>query len=108
MRKSGITLPDLIRVCKEHNIHLLFKQVSTGRVSGITYFYGGFKARGQSLSHNYKWAELIKLVIYEPARDNELIAETNRQTKAIYGDEENEQATAVNIKTGVAFCRKEK
>ena len=69
--KPGLSLQDFISKCEEQGIHLLFNQATTGRISGITYFYGGFKIKGQALGNRFKWAELIR---------------TSERTRGIYGD----------------------
>jgi hypothetical protein len=84
--KPGITLQDFMIKCEADGIHLLFNQASTGRVSGITYFYGKFKIKGQALGNRFKWAELIKTVDYEQGRDGQAIRQANERTRGIYGD----------------------
>jgi hypothetical protein len=84
--KPGITLPDFINKCERHGIYLLFNQASTGRVSGITYFYGDFKIKGQALGNRFKWAELLKTLDYEQGRDGQAIRQANERTRGIYGD----------------------
>jgi hypothetical protein len=65
-------------------IHLLFNQASTGRVSGITYFYGDFKSTGKALGNRFKWSELIKQVNYEQDRDGAAVSHASERTKGIY------------------------
>lgn len=85
LQNHGQTLPDFIKRCEVEGISLLFNQASTGRISGITYFYNGFKSRGQALGERFKWAEIIKSINYEQIRDGETISETNSRTLAKYG-----------------------
>jgi hypothetical protein len=82
----GISLPEFIGKCEAEGIHLLFNQASTGRVSGITYFYGDLKIKGQKLGNRFKWAELIKNLDYEQGRDGKAISQACERTRAIYGD----------------------
>jgi hypothetical protein len=84
--KPGITLKDLINKCEAEGIHLLINQASTGRVSGITYFHGDFKIKGQALGNRFKWAELIKTVNYEQGRDGQAIRQANERTRGKYRD----------------------
>jgi len=42
------SISEFIAMCEKASIHLLFNQASTGRVSGITYFFKDFKAKGQN------------------------------------------------------------
>src|SRR5690606_38201384 len=78
---------------KEFIIHLekagvqvLFNQASTGRVSGISYFLGDFKAKGQALGNQFKWANIIKTLDYDQTRDSQEISAANRRTRAKYGE----------------------
>ncbi|CAM3692211.1 relaxase/mobilization nuclease domain-containing protein [Mucilaginibacter galii] len=82
----GISLQKFINKCEAEGIHLLFNQASTGRVSGITYFYGDLKIKGQKLGNRFKWAELIKSLDYEQGRDSKAISQASERTRAIYGD----------------------
>jgi hypothetical protein len=82
----GISLQDFINKCEAEGIHLLFNQASTGRVSGITYFYGDLKIKGQKLGNRFKWAELMKNLDYEQGRDGKAISQASERTRAIYGD----------------------
>lgn len=86
MSNPGISLTDYIDKCERKGIHLLFNQASTGRVSGITYFYGDFKIKGQALGNRFKWAELIKILDYEQGKDGQAICQANERTRGIYGD----------------------
>jgi len=80
------TLTDLIAKGEKTGIHLLFNQQSTGRISGITYFYGDFKIKGQKLGNQFKWSEMVKAINYEQIRDSKAISEANGRTRAKYGD----------------------
>jgi len=84
--KDDMTMPELIRQGEQKGVYFLFSQASTGRVSGVTYFYEGFKIKGQALGNRFKWSELIKNVNYEQTRDGQAISQANSRTKAIYGD----------------------
>jgi len=79
------TLADFIANCEKSGIQLLFNQQSTGRISGITYFSGEFKIKGQKLGNQFKWAELVKAINYEQDRDGQAISEANSRTRAKYG-----------------------
>lgn len=85
-RQQNVTIQGMIRQGEKIGIHFLFNQASTGRITGITYFHGGFKAKGQALGNSFKWAELIKRVDYEQSRDSAAISAANISTKAIYGE----------------------
>ncbi len=104
------SMSEFIAMCEKASVHLLFNQASTGRVSGITYFFKDFKAKGQALGNQFKWAELIKKIDYNELRDNSAISAANSQTLSIYGKQTAESKT-VNINeqksqvrsTGVEF-----
>jgi len=80
------TLPDLIANCEKSGIKLLFNQQSTGRISGVTYFFGDFKIKGQKLGNQFKWSELVKAINYEQDRDSKAISEANSRTRTKYGN----------------------
>jgi hypothetical protein len=82
-KKPG-SISDFIRAGEKIGIHFLFNQASSGRVSGITYFFKDFKAKGQALGNQFKWAELTRKVNYT-ASDNIPIREANKRTLEIYG-----------------------
>jgi hypothetical protein len=84
-RAKGINMNDFIQRGEQAGIHFLFNQASTGRVTGITYFYNGLKVKGQALGNRYKWAELIKSINYEQSRHGEAISQANNRTTAKYG-----------------------
>jgi hypothetical protein len=86
LQNRGQTLIDFIKRCESEGISLLFNQASTGRISGITYFYNGFKSKGQALGERFKWAEIIKSINYEQIRDGKAISETNSRALAKYGE----------------------
>ena len=77
---------DLIAKGEQAGVHFLFNQQSTGRISGITYFFRDLKITGQKLGNSFKWAELIKKVNYEQGRDGKAISEANSRTREIYGE----------------------
>ncbi len=80
------TISELIQNGHKSGINFLFNQQSTGRISGITYFFGGFKIKGQHLGNQFKWAELIKQINYEQIRDSKTISAANSKTRSIYGN----------------------
>lgn len=81
-----LSLAELVKRGEQAGVHFLFNQASTGRISGITYFYEGFKIKGQALGNSFKWAELIKSIDYEQIRDGKAISEANNRTKKLYGE----------------------
>jgi hypothetical protein len=81
-----LTLTELIKQGEQVGIHFLFNQASTGRISGITYFYQGLKIKGQALGNSFKWAELIKSIDYEQIRDRKAVSEANGRTTELYGE----------------------
>ncbi len=74
------SVTDFIRMGEKAGVNFLFNQASTGRVSGVTYFFKDFKAKGQALGNQFKWWELIKNVPYNAERDNAAIGEANKRT----------------------------
>ena len=86
LQQRNLSVPDFIIKAQKQSIHLFFNLASTGRISGITYFYKDFKIKGQALGNKYKWAELIKTFNYEQIRDSKTISEANSRTRAIYRD----------------------
>jgi hypothetical protein len=83
-KSNNIT--DLITNGERAGVQFLFNQQSTGRISGITYFFRGFKITGQKLGNSFKWAELIKHVNYEQDRDCKAISEASSRTRIQYGE----------------------
>ena len=83
---KGMDLDELIKKGEASGIHFLFNQATTGRVSGITYFYNGLKVRGQALGNRYKWAELIKTITYDKGKHGQGISQANGRTTAKYGE----------------------
>jgi hypothetical protein len=75
-----ISLADFILMGEKAGVNFLFNQASTGRVSGVTYFFKDFKAKGQALGNQFKWRELIKNVPYNGEGDNAAISEANKRT----------------------------
>jgi len=101
LQNRGQPLADFIRRCEAEGISLLFNQASTGRISGITYFYNGFKSKGQALGERFKWAEIIKSLYYEQIRDGKTISETNSRTLAKYGEfDSTKQSIGAGIRSG--------
>jgi len=80
------TLETFITHLEQAGVQVLFNQAGTGRVSGITYFMGDFKAKGQALGNRFKWANIIKTLDYEKNRDGQAISQANSRTKARYGE----------------------
>jgi hypothetical protein len=74
------SLANFILMGEKAGVNFLFNQASTGRVSGVTYFFKDFKAKGQALGNQFKWWELIKNVPYHAERDNAAISEANKRT----------------------------
>jgi hypothetical protein len=87
LNQGDLTLQDMIYCGEKIGINFLFNQATTGKVSGITYFHNGFKAKGQALGNRYKWAELIKMINYEQVRDSAAISQANSRTTAKHGDQ---------------------
>ncbi|MEB0302743.1 relaxase/mobilization nuclease domain-containing protein, partial [Mucilaginibacter sp. 5C4] len=87
LKKPGLTLRDMIAQGEKMGINFLFNQATTGKVSGISYYHNGFKAKGQALGNRYKWAGLIKVINYEQVRDSAAISEANSWATAKYGDQ---------------------
>jgi len=79
------SIHDVIRQGEQQGIYFLFNHASTGRVSGITYFTGDFKIKGQALGNQFKWNELAKKIKYEQTKDSAAIGFANSRTKTIYG-----------------------
>ena len=71
---------------EQAGVQVLFNQASTGRVSGITYLMGDFKAKGQALGNRFKWANIIKILDYEQTRDSQEISQANSRARAKYGE----------------------
>lgn len=83
---SNSNISQLIKEGEKRGIYFLFNQATTGKVTGITYFHDGFKAKGQALGNRFKWAEIIKIINYEQDRDRKAISQANVRTKATYGE----------------------
>lgn len=94
------TIPDLIKLGEQLDINFLFNQASTGRVTGITYFYDGFKVKGQALGNRFKWAEIIKRISYEQDRDRQAISQANGRTTAKYPEGSAAERTSIPAATG--------
>jgi Relaxase/Mobilisation nuclease domain len=82
---TPISLQDFISRAENAGIGLLFNQASTGRVTGITYYYGDFKSTGKALGNQFKWLSIIKQVNYEQNRDGQMVSAANRATATKYG-----------------------
>lgn len=80
------SIQEMIEKGEQAGVHFLFNQASTGRITGITYFYNDFKIKGQALGNGFKWAEVVKKLNYEQIRDSAAISAANSRTKIIYGD----------------------
>ena len=83
--RNDLTLPGFIIEAERQGIYLLFNQASTGRISGVTYFHGNFKAKGQGLGNRFKWMEILKHINYEQVRDSKAVSKANSRTCAKYG-----------------------
>lgn len=86
LTEENVTLSGLVNRGERAGVHFLFNRASTGRISGITYFYRDFKIKGQALGNRFKWAELIKSIDYEQIRDGKAVSEANDRTKKLYGE----------------------
>lgn len=101
LRRKGLDMSEFIRRGEEVGIHFLFNQASTGRITGITYFYNGLKVKGQALGNRYKWAELTKILNYEQTKHGEGISQANARTTAKYGKQTAAgQFTSTNRQSG--------
>ncbi|AGA79732.1 relaxase/mobilization nuclease domain-containing protein [Echinicola vietnamensis] len=78
------TMADFIQKVEVAGANLLFNQASTGRVSGVAYCYGGFKAKGQSLGNQFKWKNIANTLNYEQTRDRQAIGQANTRTTSKY------------------------
>ena len=85
LSKKGMNINEFIQKGEQAGIHFLFNQASTGRITGITYFYNGLKIKGQALGNRYKWAELIKTITYEQGKHGQGISQANDRTTAKFG-----------------------
>ncbi|RFZ90000.1 relaxase/mobilization nuclease [Mucilaginibacter conchicola] len=80
------TMQQLLDWSEQAGIYFLFNQASTGRISGVTYFFRDFKVKGQSLGNRYKWAELLKQIDYDQVRDGAAVTAANIKTREKYGE----------------------
>jgi hypothetical protein len=85
IQRQPKSIAEFIRHGEKFGISFLFNQASTGRVSGITYFFKDFRAKGQGLGNQFKWAELIRKIPFDPQIDSSVIAEANSRTMAKFG-----------------------
>ncbi|UZD23541.1 relaxase/mobilization nuclease domain-containing protein [Algoriphagus halophytocola] len=88
--KKSNNIPSFIGHLEKSGVYVLFNQASTGRVSGISYCYGGFVAKGQALGNQFKWGQVSKTLHYEQAKDLQSIDEANHRTRAAYPKGEND------------------
>lgn len=88
--KRSNKVPAFIGHLEKSGVNVLFNQASTGRVSGISYCYGGFVAKGQALGNQFKWGQVSKILHYEQTKDFQPIDEANRRTRAAYPQGGNE------------------
>ncbi|MEX2591802.1 MAG: relaxase/mobilization nuclease domain-containing protein [Anditalea sp.] len=86
-------LKEFITHLEKAGVQVLFNQASTGRVSGISFFTGDFKAKGQALGNRFKWANIIKALDYEQTRDRKEISQANSRTRAKYGEGQTGRST---------------
>ena len=101
--KQSTTMSEFIKNLERQGINVLFNQVSTGRVSGITYQIPGFKIRGQALGNQFKFGSIIKQIDYEQSRESQAINQANRRTRAKFGATKQSVSTIPYSKTGVPF-----
>jgi hypothetical protein len=95
------TLAGFISAGEEKGLRFLFNQSgTTGRISGITYFYGDFKITGKALGARYKWGEISKHIGYEQIRDGQAAGQANDTTKGIYGDTGQREGSAAKAERG--------
>ncbi len=73
-------ITEFIKGCEKEKIHLLFNQASTGRVSGISYLYDGFKMKGQQVGNAFKFSNISKTLNYEQNADRSKIRGANERT----------------------------
>jgi hypothetical protein len=85
LKEERMTFREFVGRGEKAGINFLFNQGSTGRVSGVTFFYEGFKIKGQALGNQYKWSSLVKLMDYEQIRHRETVSQANERTAAAYG-----------------------
>ena len=81
----SLTMRQFIHNLEKNNVHVLFNQASTGRVSGITYLVPGFKIRGQALGNQFKFGSITKQINYEQNRDGKIISQANSRTREKFG-----------------------
>lgn len=76
---KSANIQEFIRACEKEQIHLLFNQASTGRVSGISYIHDGFKFKGQQVGNNFKFSNIAKTLHYEQDADRSAITGANER-----------------------------
>jgi len=79
--KHSRCVREFIQNLERQNIHPLFNQASTGRVSGISYSYEDFLIKGQKLGRQFTWGNIIKQMDYEKTRDGKEISQANDRTR---------------------------
>jgi hypothetical protein len=69
---------ELIKLLTAHNISPKFNvSMTTGRVSGISFKYGGVIYKGSSLGKRFSWNSIVKHINYEQTRDRAIVLENN-------------------------------
>lgn len=76
-------IKEFIKACEKEKIHLLFNQASTGRVSGISYLYDGFKMKGQQVGNDFKFSNISKTLNYEQNTERSAISGANERSRII-------------------------
>lgn len=98
---KSINIQDFIIECEKEGINLQFNQASTGRVSGISYLYDGFKAKGQALGNKFKFLNIAKKLNYGQETDHQRISAANERTRNRIGEESKpSRTTESSIDTG--------
>jgi hypothetical protein len=82
IQHSG-SIGQFIQNLEKQNIHPLFNQAPTGRVSGISYAYGDFLIKGQKLGRQFTWGNIIKQINYEKTRDRQEVSQADDRTRRI-------------------------
>jgi len=103
--KQSTTMSEFIKNLERQGINVLFNQVSTGRVSGITYQIPGFKIRGQALGNQFKFGSIIKQLNYEQSRESQAINQANSRTRAKFGAAKQAVPAVCIPKTGVPYSK---
>ena len=93
------TAEQFISRLEAQGITLLFKQASTGVVSGISYGYQGMQFRGAGLGNAYKWQHIKNIISYEQERDRTAIYQANVRT-SLWQSKRAEQSATGGTTTG--------